>query len=77
MMNLEPEKLKSLMRSIFCTSEREIGCDTCYEQLDRFAELSLAGRDAPKLMPLVYRHLQICSACHEEFDALLRALRRS
>ena len=75
MISLESEKLMSLMRSIFMTHRDEIGCDTCFEKLDLFAELTLSGKDAASVMPRVYRHLQMCQACREEFEALLATLK--
>lgn len=77
MMITEPDKLKNLIWGILHTYADEIGCDTCFEKLDRYAELTLAGRDAGAAMPLVDRHLQICAACREEYEALLRALKLS
>ena len=75
MMSTEPEKLRNLVRSIFMTHRDEIGCDTCFDRMDLFAELTLAGKDVAGAMPHVYRHLQMCKACREEFDALLSALK--
>ncbi len=75
MMSIESEKLRNLMRSIFMTHRDEIGCDTCFDQLDLFAELTLTGKDTAGVLPQVYRHLQMCQACREEFEALLSALR--
>ncbi len=75
MMSTEPEKLRNLMRSIFMTHRDEIGCDTCFDQMDLFAEITLAGKDVASAMPHVYRHLQMCKACREEFEALLSALK--
>jgi predicted anti-sigma-YlaC factor YlaD len=56
------------------TRADEIGCDECYAQLDRFAELVLAGMDAAAALPLVEDHLARCHDCREEFEALLAAL---
>ena len=42
---------------------------------DRFAEMVLDGKPAAEAMPLVQDHLDRCGDCHEEFDALLAALR--
>jgi len=75
MMSLPTEKLKGLVFSIFRTHREEIGCDECFEQVDLFAELVLAGKDAAKVMPHVYQHLAICKACREEFEMLLASLR--
>jgi hypothetical protein len=55
--------------------ETEIGCDECFEQVDRFVEAQLSGLDAARAMPLVQEHLRICGECREEFEALLTALR--
>ena len=75
MAKLEAQKLKMLVRAIVTTRPDEIGCDECFEQLDRFVEMELAGRNAAEAMPLVEDHLGRCRECREEFEALLGALR--
>jgi hypothetical protein len=72
---MQVDMLKQLVRGILSTAPEEIGCDECYEEIDRFVELKLAGKDAAEAMPLVHDHLQRCGACREEFEALLEALR--
>ena len=52
----------------------EIACDECFEQLDSFVEMTLAGKNATEAMPLVQDHLDRCGECREEFEALLAAL---
>ena len=74
-MNLEPETLKRLVRGVLTTRPDEVGCDECFEQLDRFVEMTLAGKSAAEAMPLVQDHLARCRDCQEEFEALLEALR--
>jgi predicted anti-sigma-YlaC factor YlaD len=54
---------------------QEIGCDECFEELDRFVTMQLAGLDTAEALPLVQEHLHTCGECREEFEALLRALR--
>ena len=71
----DPDYFKALVREIAAAREVEIGCDECYEQLDRFVEMRLSGLDAAQAMPLVQEHLEICGECREEFEALLAALR--
>src|SRR5688572_18254881 len=66
---------KALIGEIADTREVEIGCDECFEQLDRFVEMKLSGLNAAQAMPLVQEHVEICDECREEFDALLAALR--
>lgn len=72
---IEPGKLKRIVRSILTAHPDEIGCDECFEQLDQFVELTLAGKDAAAALPLVNDHLQRCVNCHEEFEALLQAVK--
>ncbi len=71
------DTLKKMMHNVMSTRPDEIGCDDCFEQLNRFAELVLAGQPAAALMPLVRDHLDRCADCHEEYEALLRALKAS
>ena len=51
----------------------ELTCDQCFEQLDRYVELELAGSDADTIIPGMRAHLEGCSACAEDRDSL-RAL---
>ena len=74
-MELEPAALKRMVRNILTARPDEIGCDECFEQLDRFVEMTLAGKNAAEAMPLVQDHLEHCGDCREEFEALLAALR--
>ena len=72
---LDLDSLKRLVRDIVATTPDEMGCDECFEQLDRFVELELAGKNAAEALPLVQKHLDRCGNCREEFEALLSALR--
>lgn len=76
-MALNLKTLKKMVDSIVNTRPDEIGCDECFAQLDQFAELVLAGKNAAEAMPLVQDHLDRCMDCREEFEALLRALKAS
>lgn len=49
----------------------EVGCDECFEVLDRYVELEVAGQDAEAAIPGLRAHLEGCSACREEHDSLL------
>ncbi|HZY64405.1 MAG: hypothetical protein M3N10_07305 [Actinomycetota bacterium] len=68
---LDRDELNKLMRAVLETSDHELGCDECLDQVDRFVEMELAGLDAAAAMPLVHNHLQKCGDCREEFEALL------
>ena len=52
----------------------EVTCETCFEELDRYVELELAGADAEAAVPGMRAHLQGCPACREEHDSLLALL---
>ena len=71
---LEPDLLKEMARGIATTRPDEIGCAECFEQMDQFVDLTLAGKDAAQAMPLVQDHLNRCGDCREEFEALLAAV---
>ena len=74
-MKIEPGALKQMVYAALTTRPDEIGCDDCFEELDRFIEMMLAGKDAAEAMPLVQDHLERCRGCREEFEALLTVLR--
>ena len=48
----------------------ELTCEECFEQLDRYVELELAGEDADAAVPGMRAHLEGCPACHEDHDSL-------
>ncbi len=74
-MALGENELKMMIEGIFSTREDEINCGECYQELDRFAEMVLSGKDAASAVPLVEDHLSRCRGCREEFEALLLALK--
>jgi hypothetical protein len=55
-------------------AERELTCDQCFEELDRYVELELAGADADNTIPGLRAHLHGCPACREDHDSLLAYL---
>jgi hypothetical protein len=48
----------------------EISCEECFEQLDRYVELELAGADAEAAVPGMRAHLEGCGACAEDRESL-------
>ena len=64
---------KKAIAKLVGPSRPEVGCDECFEQLDRYVELELAGHDADAALPGLHAHLEGCPACAEEHDSL-RAL---
>jgi len=51
----------------------EASCETCFDLLDEYVELDLAGAGAEARMPELRAHLDGCPACREDFESL-RAL---
>jgi hypothetical protein len=51
-------------------------CDQCFETLDRYVELELAGANAEASFPGMRAHLEGCPACREEHDVLLAFVER-
>jgi hypothetical protein len=74
-MKLTKDVIEIMMRSIQRTHEKELSCGECFDEIDRFAEMELSGKNPVDAMPLVQQHLDRCSYCKEEYEALLNALR--
>ncbi len=55
----------------------ELGCDQCFEHLDRYVELELAGSDADAVVPGMRAHLEGCPACGEEYESLRALVERT
>jgi len=60
----------SQLHSLVGPSTAEIGCDDCFDQLDRYVETELAGSDADAAFPGLKAHLAGCPACREEHESL-------
>jgi hypothetical protein len=63
-----------LLGRLLGPSAPEVGCDECFDQLDRFVELERRGDDADAAVPSMRPHLAGCPACHEEYDSLVALL---
>lgn len=74
MARVQSQTLKELLHRVLRTRSDEIGCETCFESLDRFVDLELEGKDVAQALPLVRHHLELCTGCNEEYKALLGAL---
>jgi hypothetical protein len=66
----QPELEQTLQR-VLGPNEPEVGCDECFDALDRYVELEAAGADADVAIPGLRAHLAGCPACREEHDSLL------
>jgi hypothetical protein len=66
----DPSRTADLLARLLGPAEPELTCDECFEQLDRYVELELAGRDADAAVPGMRSHLEGCPACREDHDSL-------
>ena len=68
---MERPELKQALRRLLGPQEPEVGCDECFEHLDRYVELELAGEPADEKVPGMRAHLEGCPACGEDHESLL------
>ena len=70
---MEQPDVNQILGRLLGPAEPEVGCDVCFEELDRYVELELAGADVDAAIPGLRAHLDGCPACREEHESL-RAL---
>ena len=70
---MEPLDLNRALGRLLGPAESEVGCEVCFEELDRYVELELAGEDVDAAIPGLRAHLIGCPACREDYESL-RAL---
>ena len=64
-----------LVNRLLGGGERDLGCDVCFDVFDAYAEALLRGEPVDRLFPEVIAHLAGCTACREDAEGLLAALR--
>ena len=67
---MERPDLRGALDRLLGPAGPEIGCDACFDELDRYVELELAGEDADLAVPGLRAHLSGCPACREEYESL-------
>jgi hypothetical protein len=66
----DPSRTDDLLARLLGPTGPELTCDECFDELDRYVELELAGRDADAAVPRMRPHLEGCPACREDHDSL-------
>jgi hypothetical protein len=61
---------QKVLRAVLGPAGPELTCEECFEQLDRYVELELAGSHADEAIPGMRAHLEGCPACHEDHASL-------
>jgi hypothetical protein len=69
----QPDDPERLLARLVGPEGPEISCERCFDELDRYVELELAGGDSDAAIPGMRAHLAGCPACAEDHGSL-RAL---
>jgi hypothetical protein len=59
------------LRALLGPDGPELTCEQCFDELDRFVELELAGANADAAVPGMRAHLAGCPACGDDHASLL------
>ena len=71
------EAVLGFLRVLESVREEDAPCDEVYARIDEYVEMEIDKKDAAQLMPLVREHLDMCSECCEEYEALLDILEKT
>ncbi|MFL5898947.1 MAG: hypothetical protein ACJ76D_10905 [Solirubrobacterales bacterium] len=63
-------KRDEILGRVLGPNSPELTCEQCFEELDRYVELTIAGEAADERVPGMGAHLQGCPACAEDFRSL-------
>ena len=74
---LPNEAVLGFLRLLESVREEEAPCDEVYARIDEYVDREVDRKDAAQLMPLVREHLDSCSECCEEYEALLDILEKT
>jgi len=69
-----PSCKSKLIARLTGPSGPELSCDECFDKLDRYVKLELAGSDADATIPRMRANRGGCSACAEDRESLLALL---
>jgi hypothetical protein len=74
---LSDKVVNGFLRVLEKIRAEDVTCDEVFAQLDEYVENEIDGKDAARLMPLLREHLDICSDCCDEYEALLHVIEKS
>lgn len=74
---LSNEAVLGFLRVLEDEPSEEMTCAEIYEKLDEYVECEVGCHDAAHVMPTIRHHLDICSECCEEYEALLDVVEKS
>ena len=68
-------QLQELLRVVAATEPREIDCEEFLERVGALLEALEPGSEPPPELRLVSQHLEVCSECRADFEALVELYR--
>jgi hypothetical protein len=71
------DKHRDLIARLLGPAGHEVTCEECFDLLDEYVELELAGQDADARLPGMREHFQGCPACNEDHESLRDLVARS
>lgn len=69
-------ELDPRVRALLGPEGPELTCEECFQKLDHYVELELAGVEAESVIPGMGPHLEGCPACREDHESLLAFVSR-
>ena len=66
-------RLTGMLARVLGPAGPEVTCERCFEVLDEYVDLEVAGADPDAALPGMRAHLAGCPACREDHESL-RAL---
>jgi len=70
-------KPDELIAALLGPAEPELTCEACFEHLDRYVDVALAGGDPDAAVPGMRAHLTGCPACRDDHESLLAYVKRT
>jgi hypothetical protein len=67
---------QELIAALLGPSGEELTCEACFEQLDRYVDVTVAHGDPDRVVPGMRAHLVGCPACRDDYDSLLEFVTR-
>lgn len=75
--HLPDEVIRGFLRVLETVRVQDVPCSEVFARLDEYVEHEVLDHEAATLMPLLREHLDICSECCAEYEALLDILEHS
>ncbi len=74
---LDEKGVERLMRLLCETRDDELSCEDVFNCLDEYVDCLEAHQEMGGKKPLVEHHLNLCTDCRDQLDALVHALEKA